>query len=298
MKAPIPAVMLFLLAAAAHPAHAFTLSDFEAPESVLVDPEDGAYYVSNVNGATGDKDGNGYISKIGPNGKIVIQKFIGGRKEDHPLHAPKGLALLGNRLFVTDIDTVKVFDKRTRKIVAIVDLSGLHATFLNDIATDVFGNLYVSDTLEDRIFLIRPEKGYAVSVFKESADLGGPNGLMVNPHNRNLMVVTWKTGRILEIDPFGNIHVLKKGLEALDGITYDGAGNLYVSSFENGEIHRVAHLGRGSLTTFVTGLLTPADISYDYKKNELLVPSFRGGRIATLPRNPDAPSPGKDSPRR
>lgn len=47
-----------------------------------MDPADGAYYVSNIAGSFSDKDGNGYISEISPDGDTVIQKFIGGKKDE------------------------------------------------------------------------------------------------------------------------------------------------------------------------------------------------------------------------
>ena len=112
MRTLIFLVLLFL--APLTPVHAFSLTNFDVPESFILDPEDGAYYVSNINGTPTDKDGNGYISRIGSNGKIVIQKFIGGQKTPL-LDAPKGLVVSGKYLVVTDIDSVKAFNKKTRR---------------------------------------------------------------------------------------------------------------------------------------------------------------------------------------
>ena len=108
--------VLFSFLAATN-AHSLNLSNFETPESMQVDVETGAYYISNINGDKLAKDGNGYISKITANGNTVIEKFIGGKPENPLLHAPKGLAILGKDIFVTDIDTVKVFDTKSRKLL-------------------------------------------------------------------------------------------------------------------------------------------------------------------------------------
>src|SRR5689334_13018222 len=102
----------FLFLASARAALAFSLSDFETPEGIAVDPDDRSYFVSNINGGPTEKDANGYISKIASNGSIVIQKYIGGGKGGLVLHAPKGMVVLGRRLYVADIDTVKIFDKK------------------------------------------------------------------------------------------------------------------------------------------------------------------------------------------
>jgi DNA-binding beta-propeller fold protein YncE len=264
-------------------AEALTLSGFDKPESMQVDPDTGSYYVSNVNGDPLVKDRNGYISKITANGNTVIQKFIGGKPGHSLLNAPKGLWISGRRLFVADIDSVKVFDKETGKLTATVDLMPWNAKFLNELTMDSSGALYVSDRLTSRIFKIDPETNYEVSVFREGPILGRPNGLMINPKTKQLVVVTWDNGEILEIDHNGNVHVLKRGLKGLHGIDYDVEGNLYVSNFEKGEIYRIPFYGRGSLTTFMSGLTTPAGISCDRKKHDLLVPSFKGNSVTTFP---------------
>lgn len=276
-------LILFFLTNPAGPAGAFTLSHLDSPESFIVDPEDGSYYVSNINGSPSAKDGNGYISKIDAGGNTVIQHFIGGKKDELLLNAPKGLAVVGENLFVTDIDAVKAFNKKTGKPAVIVDLSKLKARFLNDSAADDRGVLYVSDTMTNQLFKIDTQKNYAAALLKESGELGQPNGLLVNPKSKNLMVVTWGSGRLLEIDRSGRIHILKRGLKTLDGIDYDGQGNLYVSNYEKGEIYKIAFFGRGALTTLQGGLTTPADISYDRKKDELLIPSSKGNTVTTVP---------------
>ncbi len=262
--------------------YAFTLYNFETPESIQVDPDTGAYYVSNISGDPFIKDGNGYISKITATGNTVIQKFIGGKPENPLLNAPKGLWITSKEIYVTDIDAVKVFDKETGKLIETINFSSWNAKFLNDPAMDSSGLLYVSDMLTNRIFKIDTKKNNEISVFKEGAILGSPNGLMINPKSRHLMVVTWESGQILEIEPNGKVHVLKRGLKGLDGIDYDLDGNLYVSSFQNGEIYRIPFYGRGTLTTFMSGLTTPADISCDRKKYELLIPSFKDNSVMTV----------------
>jgi DNA-binding beta-propeller fold protein YncE len=258
------------------------VGNFETPESVVVDPDDGSYYVSNINGAPTAKDANGYISKIGADGQAVIQRYIGNKPDEAPLHAPKGMAVIGNDLFVSDIDTVKGYDKATGKLSVIIDMAPFEAKFLNDLAYDGKGALYVSDMMGNKIFRIDTGKSYEVTVFKADAKLGNPNGLVINPKSRNLIVVTWGSGQILEIDREGGIHVLKRGLQNLDGVDYDAEGNLYVSGHGQGVIYRISRLGRGSVSNHVNGLTTPADIAYDRAKKELLIPSFKGNTVSTL----------------
>lgn len=265
-------------------AQAFTLSNFSTPESIIVDPETGFYYVSNVNGGPFEKDGNGFISKISANGNISILKFIGDRPEDHLLNAPKGLAIIGTTLYVTDIDTVRGFDKETGKPTLLIDFKHYRVKYLNDLAVDEYGDLFVSDMMTNQIFKISLKKNHSIEIFKEGRVLDGPNGLVFNPKSKNLIIVTWQSGRILEIETKSKkVHVLKRGLKTLDGVDFDYEGNLYVSSFDGGQIYRIARYGRGVLSIFQNALTSPADISCDKRRRELLVPSFKGNMIVTLP---------------
>lgn len=273
-------ISILFFASAIGTARAFSLSNFEVPESIVVDYETGTYYVSNINGAPTEKDANGYISKIEPNGGVVIQKFIAS-KADEPLHAPKGLAIVGKTLYVSDIDAVKGYDKETGKKVYELDFLSYNPKFLNDLAADAEGNLYLSDMLADAIHKI-DLKTNQVTLIKSGEELGNPNGLLINPKSKNLIVVTWTSGKILEINTAGVVEVLKESLAGLDGVDYDNEGNLFVSSFQKGEIYKIPNYGRGEIMTFLNALTTPADISVDREKSELLIPSFDANTVSSV----------------
>ena len=108
-----------------------TAGGFVFPESCGYHAGTKALYVGNFGGAKLDpaaKDGQGYISKVGLDGKVLEQKFLpaaGGEA----LNKPKGIWVSGNRLWVTDIDGVWVFDTKTKKSKKLV-LPGVQ--FAND----------------------------------------------------------------------------------------------------------------------------------------------------------------------
>ena len=85
-------------AAAADPKLLFEVKGLEQPESVVQDPATGAIYVSNIVGAIMQKDGNGYIAKLKPNGTISTKSWVKG------LNAPTGMALHDRTLYVADVD--------------------------------------------------------------------------------------------------------------------------------------------------------------------------------------------------
>ncbi|MGD9295376.1 MAG: hypothetical protein PVI41_10880, partial [Roseobacter sp.] len=82
----------------------WTLEGLEAPESAYFDEARNVLYVSNINGEPLAKDGNGYISRIGPDGQMQEAKWITG------LDAPKGLVSDGATLYVSDIDRLVAID--------------------------------------------------------------------------------------------------------------------------------------------------------------------------------------------
>ncbi len=71
---------------------------FDVPESVLYNPAKKELYVSNINGQPLGRDGNGYISRLGLDGEIIIRKWVTG------LDAPKGMGIFKNILYVADIN--------------------------------------------------------------------------------------------------------------------------------------------------------------------------------------------------
>src|SRR5215510_5283511 len=125
-------------------------TDFASPESAYYHAGSNAIYVSSINGQILDKDGNGYISKLSPDGKVVSAKWVTG------LNGPKGLRSVGNTLWVADIDEVVGMDIGSGKITSRVKVEG--ATFLNDLATAPDGTVYTSDSNGLKIYAVKDGK--------------------------------------------------------------------------------------------------------------------------------------------
>ena len=144
--------------------------DFASPESAYYHAGSNSIFVSSINGQILEKDGNGYISRLSPDGKVVSAKWVTG------LNAPKGIRSLGGTLWVTDIDEVVSIDIATARVTAHVKVDG--ALFLNDLATAPDGTVYASDSNLARIYAVKDGKS---SVFVEGADqVDVPNGLLVD----------------------------------------------------------------------------------------------------------------------
>lgn len=108
------------------------------PESVVMDADREVLYVSNIVGDVSEKDGDGHISRVSMDGELIEERWVDS------LDAPKGLALRGNRLFVSDVDQLVEIDVATASVVGRFPAE--NAQFLNDVAVDHSGQVYVSDS--------------------------------------------------------------------------------------------------------------------------------------------------------
>jgi hypothetical protein len=251
------------------------------PESVLYDEVDDVYLVSNINGGPSAKDGNGFISKISPDGTVVALKWIDGSAKATPLHAPKGMAIANGLLYIADIDTVRVFDRKTGKSKGNIALKG--ATFANDVAAGPDGTVYVSDsgvtiddkgitpTKTDAVWMIKKMKASALA---KGEELGKPNGLFVT--DKGVWVSTFGSGEVYTLDAKGVRGSIQKVAGALDGL-YVSGDDIWVSSWESNSVMRGT--GAGYFSQVQGDLPAPADFGYDSKRKLIVVPLFNDNKI-------------------
>jgi hypothetical protein len=264
-----------------------TVIGFLTPESVLHDSAQDIYFVSSINGPPLAKDNNGFISRVRPDAAMEVFKFIEGGRGGVTLNAPKGMALLGDTLWVTDIDVVRAFNARTGVPVDSVKLDSLGAVFLNDIAIAPNGAIYITDTGirfddvgnvlhpgPDRIFRIGPDRKVTVAVRGDT--LGRPNGITLDPVGRRFIVVQFGGKAIMAWKPGDKApSVIARGVGGYDGVEMIG-GKVVVSSWTDSSITR---FDSTTGTKIISGVPSPADIGYDAKRKRLLIPLFTASRV-------------------
>lgn len=274
-------------AAAGGPSRIATVSGFQTPESALWDSAGGVWLISNINGNPGDKDNNGFISRVRADGTLDSLRFIAGGA-NLPLHAPKGMAIRGNELWVADIDVVHVFDRTTGAHTAHVDLAPTGATFLNDIAVGPDGSIYITDTAvrftasgmehpaPDRIFRIDPATRRATVAF-EGDTLQRPNGIGWHSGSSSFVVVSFGGRSIMHWAPGDSLPTtIATGGGQFDGVVLTGDGRILVSSWADSSVSMV---DGNALTPVVRGVAAPADIGFDRATNRLAIPLFNDNRV-------------------
>lgn len=266
-------------------AHALQIKNLKSPQSFLATPSGETYFITNINGEPTEKDNNGFITKLDKDGKLIELEFIRGGRGETVLHAPKGMAIVGNILYVVDIDTLRGFDIDSGRAVVSVSITadpvGVATTGLTDVAYDGHGTLYVSDTDTNTIYRVEISKqGHAISLLARDDLLAGPTGLAVHPRTGHLIAVSWNQGSILDIAPDGVIEVWVSNsffswrFKNLDGVDFDTWGSMYVSDFTAGKVWRVTP--DEHFKVIAEYLPTPADISVDRTNHLILVPYIYG----------------------
>jgi len=86
------------------------INGFAMPESVTLDGK--RFFVSNQGQDVFSKDGDGFISEISEDGKLIELKFL---PQKGVLHAPKGMTVADGILYVADLDRIVGFDIKTKK---------------------------------------------------------------------------------------------------------------------------------------------------------------------------------------
>lgn len=278
--APAPAA-----AAPAAPARVAEATGFSTPESVLWDAEQQVWFVSNINGSPVAKDGNGFLSRLTADGAVDSLHFVQGGRGGATLHAPKGMALVGDTLWVTDIDAIRGFNRKTGAVVASVEL-GAQAKFLNDAVTGPDGTVYITDTGvamdekgnfihpgPDRIFAL---KGRAATVAAEGDWLERPNGIAWDGASNRYLVVPFGGNALLGWAPgAARGDSLAAGPGMQDGVEILN-GQVLVTSWVDSTVFVLDPAGSRKL---ITGVNSPADLGADQVRGLVAIPLFLENRV-------------------
>ncbi len=150
------------------------------PESVVFDKVKNRLIVTNINGHPTKDDGNGFLSLVSTDGKMIKRDWVTG------LDAPKGIALVGRELIIADITRVHIVNADSGKLIKSIQIAG--AKFLNDVATSN-DSAWISDLMNHSIYNYKNGK---VTLWLKDKRLNHPNGLLVD--GKNLLVATWGEG--------------------------------------------------------------------------------------------------------
>jgi sugar lactone lactonase YvrE len=263
----------------------------DSPESVYFDADSGFLFVSQIGGQAAARDGNGRISKLTVDGKVVDAGWVKG------LNAPKGLRSVGGTLYTADLDEIVGIEISSGRITSRVKVDiGGDGRFFNDVAVAPDGTIYTSDSFGNRIFAIKDGKA---SVFFEGDSILLPNGVLVDG-NRLIVASDGRPARggggaparlvAIPLDR-GSIAVAQDPTPARrvtllttspigtpDGVERDGRGGYLVSDVAGGRILQVTPAGEVRVLRQVAA--QPADIAFIAARGLLVVPHLGLNRVS------------------
>jgi sugar lactone lactonase YvrE len=257
-------------AAAAAPKLLWETKGLAQPESVVEDPATGVIYVSNINGAVMQKEGNGFISRLTAIGKMLERQWVKG------LNSPTGLALHDRTLYAADVDKLIEINAASGEILKRYDAKG--AVFLNDVVVDDEGTVYVSDTPMNTIWRLK-EGSFEPWLANDA--LNGPNGLLIQ--GNTLIVASLgkvqsqgqkkELGTLLAVSlDDQKMSKVGKGelIGNLDGLQAIQPGVYLVTDWAQGALYRVD--AKGKVDELIDLNQGSADLSYLPSKKMLLIP--------------------------
>lgn len=267
---------------------AFTLvwslnKELAQPESVIYDDKRNRLYVSNVQGEPTQKDGKGYLSIVSLEGKLIEPQWL---KE---LNAPKGMAIVEDSLYVSDIDVLIAINIDKGEIVKRYEINT--AKLLNDVTADKQGNVYVSDTITNSIYCLCDGQ---LKLWLHNAELMNPNGLLAK--DDRLVISSW--GIITKgwnTSTAGHIETVRytdkkltslgdgKPIGNLDGIESDGSEGYYVTDWMVGKLFHID--AKGKVKEIMQLQPGSADHAYLAEKNLLLIPMMNDNQLKAFKKN-------------
>jgi len=235
-------------------------SQFNSPESAVWDNNRSRWLISNA--------GNGCISQVDSCGDI--SNFAVN------LNSPKGLCIVNDTLYVADVTHIRGYLLSTREALFTMDIP--ESEFLNDVTADD-SYLFISDTFCDLIYRMNL-CSHEVETYV-TQEIGSPNGLYFDREDNRLLLVSFRVNSpVQQIDlRDGNVStIIDTELSNLDGISRDGNGNYYVSSWGTNAVYRLQS-DFSNQVVVADGFNGPADIFYDTEHNILAIPLMTDNRL-------------------
>ncbi len=243
--------------------------NFKIPESVVYDDARNCFYVSNYDGYNPSNNrGMQSISKVTLEGNVVEEDWATG------LNNPTGMTMFDDKLFVVERQNLVEIDPDSGKIATRYPIP--QPVFLNDVAADEAGNLYISDSNKHVIFRF---SGGVIEEWVKGDEIRNPNGL----HVLGTELIVGNNGdhclKAVDLESKKIVKIANLGPGIIDGIRSDHGGSLIVSHWE-GKVYRIGRNGAvEKLLDLTAPRINTADIEYIQERGLLVIPTFTGDRV-------------------
>ena len=195
-------------------------------------------------------------------------------------------------MYVSDIADLVEVNIANGKIIKHFNAPG--SAFLNDVASDNQGNIYVSDTITNTIYKLdtnSKDNNTSLQTWLQSPQLNGPNGLHVDNNKNKLIVASLgdmsKPGAGIKVVDLKNKTISSLGKEGttspfggLDGIESDVTEtHYYVTDNPAGKVYTVNadETGYGTLIDLHTQ--GAADLGFIPSQSTIIIPLMQDNKL-------------------
>jgi hypothetical protein len=253
------------------------ISGLKMPESV-VQATDGRVFVSEINGFGVDGDGQISVIEAGQ-----VKLFAKG------LDDPKGLAIIGQTLYVADNKRILKLalsgpKQGQAEVFAAATAFPVTPLFLNDLEADLAGNLYVSDSGDLKgkggaVYQINAQGQVRLLINGQQDNrILAPNGLLMDDTGDVLMVVDFASGILYSYNlATKQLLDIADGFGGGDGVVHHANGSMFVSDWKNGKVFRLDM--NGEVTPLAATYQSAADIALTKDEKVLMVPDMKAGEL-------------------
>jgi sugar lactone lactonase YvrE len=253
------------------------ISGLKMPESV-VQATDGRVFISEINGFGVDGDGQISVIEAGQ-----VKLFAKG------LDDPKGLAIIGQSLYVADNKRILKLalsgpKQGQAEVFAAATAFPVTPLFLNDLEADLAGNLYVSDSGDLKgkggaVYQINAQGQVRLLINGQQDNrILAPNGLLMDDTGDVLMVVDFASGILYSYNlATKQLLDIAEGFGGGDGVVHHANGSMFVSDWKNGKVFRLDM--NGEVTPLATTYQSAADIALTKDEKILMVPDMKAGEL-------------------
>ncbi len=251
---------------------------FRFTESCTFDPARNLILAMNAGVPREQRENDGYVSLIHPDGSVHTSKWIGATRDGLYLDHPLGSAIRNGVLYTVDGTVLRSFDLASGQPLESIEVPG--STFLNGIGVAEDGTAYISNTRPpETLYRVTPEG--ETSVLVQGAPLAAPNGVAID-NDGNVVVVNIGNSDVLTFSPQGELLMTERAAESgSDGLVILPDGTKYVSSVRYGSVSRIRP-GEDA-EVIAEGIPSAASMCYDSVQHQLVIPMNPNDALAFVP---------------
>lgn len=263
------------------------------PAAIAYSPQENCYYITNINGSPEFESNDGFITRlsIDERGVCMTEVVIKGGENGVTLNAPKGIVYNQGFIYVADINTIRIFsidDSGNWKAIRSVPVK--KSLFLNELALDRMGVLWVTDTSGNCVFELRPPYHKQVRRRFFYQQVVEPMGIALSDTSNELWITSLGNDKIYIADTkkrkiTNRYHLRISGLAGISPfskkrlVSTDFSSKAFLVTIEENKVSRK--------TINRTPLKKPAGVTYEPVSGLILVTEHNDNAVSIFM----APSP-------